>query len=457
MIVLLPTPFESHFSEWFDSPYFLACIALALASLLALRMFPVIIYLCQHKNLMDEPDARKIHLSRIPNLGGVGMYVAFMISLTALGCIAGRVVTDMRGLLALLCGVTILFFLGTKDDIIGLSPKKKFIGQVAAALVVIVLADLRIRSLEGLLGLGTLPYALSVLFTLFVFLLLINAYNLVDGIDGLAGAIAVSCSLCFGVFFLLNNDPINLLVACILTGVVLGFLKFNLSESEKLFMGDSGTLFIGFALACQAIAFLGLNHSETAIYNVPNAPVLVLAVLSFPLLDTLRVFLLRILEGRSPFSADRNHIHHRLLEIGLSHIQATLLVVFFNILTIVTALYIGDLNINLQLLLLAALVPLLYFIPFLVHRAGNTDVRAGQLRFAGEPSGNAKATGFEPSGIESDDAGPRVIVLDAYRKMHGKKTVTNEKPETVKEEDSRMQVIFKKRLEAFRKMTTTNQ
>jgi hypothetical protein len=185
--------------------------------------------------------------------------------------------------------------------------------------------------------------------------------------------------------------------------------------------------------------------------------VLVLAVLSFPLLDTLRVFVLRILEGRSPFSADRNHIHHRLIGIGLSHKQGSLLILLMNLLTIGTALFIGDMNINLQLLLLAALVPLLYCIPFMVHWAGNTDVRIGQLRFAGEPSRNGKVVAFEASRKESGAAGPRVVALNPYGKIPAEKPGTSEKPEAATEEQSRMQEIVKKRLEAFRKLTTTNQ
>lgn len=457
MIYLLVSLFEYPIISWLKDPFFLGCAALFLSSWLAVKIFPVIIYLCEYKNLMDEPGERKVHEYRIPNLGGVGMFVAFTVSITALGCFAGLTETGMSKLLALLSGVTILFFLGIKDDIIGLSPNKKFIGQVIAGLVVILLTDLRITSLGGLLGIDMLPYLYSVGFTLFVFLLVVNAFNLVDGIDGLAGSIAVTTSTCFGAFFLLNGDLLNLLASFIMIGAALGFLKYNVSEQEKLFMGDSGTLFIGFILAWLAIGFLEQNNVESAGYIVPNAPILVLAALSFPLLDTLRVFTLRILAGRSPFSADKNHIHHRLLAIGLSHRQTSFLIVLMNTFTIITALFIDELEINLQLLLIITVVPLLYLIPFMVYWANELEVPFGQLlpQLSGASGDNKEAITEKPKKTVPV-VDPRVIALGPYNKAPYKNIETRSSIQGKEEEHSRIRKNFKKRLVTFGKQSTSN-
>ncbi len=259
----------------------------------------------------------------------------------------------------------ILLFLGVKDDLIAMAPKKKFIGQIIASAIVIFLTDIRVISLDGLLGVGELPYAVSVLFTLFVFILVINSFNLIDGIDGLAGMIALVASGFFGIFSLLNENYLLMLISFISIGAIVGFLRYNLSHIHKLFMGDSGSLFLGFLLAYQGISFLDLNESETALYTVANAPILLLAILSFPLLDTLRVFVLRAKERRSPFSPDRNHIHHRLLDLGLTHKQATSLIFVGNVLIIEFAFLLGDLYINAQLFICVCLGSILYLSPFL--------------------------------------------------------------------------------------------
>ncbi|MGB5499580.1 MAG: MraY family glycosyltransferase, partial [Maribacter sp.] len=355
----------TYLPDLFANIYFWATFSGVVAFLVSIRMYPVIIYTVRAKNLMDEPGERKIHATKIPTLGGVGLFAAFALSLILFGLSVGLERPDLLKLLSLLAATMILLFLGMKDDLIAMSPKKKFIGQLIASAIIIFMTDVRVLGFNGLLGIGELPYAVSVLFTLFVFILVINSFNMIDGIDGLAGAIATISSVAFGIFFLLNENYLLVLVSCILIGALLGFLRYNLSESRKLFMGDSGSLFLGFLLAYQGISFLVLNESETASFTITNAPILLLAILSFPLLDTLRVFAIRAKEKRSPFSPDRNHMHHRLLDLGLTHKQATLTLAVCNVLIIGLALVVRDLNINAQLVICVSLGSMLYFIPFL--------------------------------------------------------------------------------------------
>tara|TARA_R110002049_G_scaffold309052_1_gene516238 strand:+ start:23 stop:1054 length:1032 start_codon:yes stop_codon:yes gene_type:complete len=313
---------------------------------------------------MDEPVDRSMHNAKTPTLGGVGMFITFTLTLITSGMFLNLPQVDLLKLLSLLAATITLMFLGIKDDLLGLAPKKKFLIQSLAATLVIVLTDVRIASCYGLLGLEELPYLVSVIFSIFVFLAVINAYNLIDGIDGLAGTIGIVVSVSFGAFYFLNDRYLMVAVSFALIGALIGFLRFNLSERRRIFMGDSGSMFVGFLLAYQAISFLEFNAKEVTPYTIRVAPIMAMAILSFPILDTVRVFIIRIAQKRSPFSADRNHIHHRLLNMGLSHKRATVILAIINILVIALAFLIKDLYINLQLYILVLAVPLLYFSPW---------------------------------------------------------------------------------------------
>jgi hypothetical protein len=170
------------------------------------------------------------------------------------------------------------------------------------------------------------------------------------------------------------------LVSFSLIGAISAFLRYNLSGTQKLFMGDSGSMVIGYLLAYQGIRFLELNLSEASSFTMSNGPILLLAVLSFPLLDTLRIFVIRARERRSPFDADRNHIHHRLLERGLSHKQATILLAIINILVIELAVLLKDFEINIQLVAVTLLGSLLYTLLFNLNRLREKAIKFSDLR-----------------------------------------------------------------------------
>lgn len=349
----------------FDNLYFLTTCSVAVTLLISFRLYPIIIYVVNRKGLMDDPDERSAHTNRVPTLGGMGLFIVFSLTVMLLGVLADLSRPELLQLVSLLAGTLLLLIMGVKDDLVLMSPKKKLVGQLLAAGMVIFLSDVRIAHFQGLLGLGELPYWISIFFTFFVFILVINAVNLIDGIDGLAGSIAVLSSVTFGIFFLLNEQYLLSLISFALIGSVIGFLYYNLSNTQKLFMGDSGSLLIGFLLAYQGVAFLGVNENASAFLAVSNAPVLLLAILSYPLLDTLRVFSIRVWQKRSPFSADRNHIHHRLLDLGNAHEQATLIVSVCNIFIVGMVFFISDLNINLQLIISVLIGSSLYLAPFL--------------------------------------------------------------------------------------------
>lgn len=327
-------------------------------------LYPIIINVSRAKGLMDAPGERKMHSAQTPTLGGLGVFIAFSLSIIVFGLITDLIAADLTKLLALLGSAIILVFLGIKDDLVSMSPKKKFMGQLLAVGNVVLLTDVRIIGFEGLLGVGELPYVASVLFTVFVFVLVINALNLIDGIDGLAGTISVVASLAFGVLFLLNGDYLMTLVSSILVGSVIGFLRYNLSNDKKIFMGDCGSLLTGFLLAYQGVCFLNINADVASYNTVLAAPIILLAILSYPLFDLLRVFAIRIKQGRSPFSADSNHIHHRLLRLGLPHKKATLFLGVANTLVILVAFLLSGLEIHIHLVLTVLFGGLLYMLPF---------------------------------------------------------------------------------------------
>ncbi|TAG48235.1 MAG: undecaprenyl/decaprenyl-phosphate alpha-N-acetylglucosaminyl 1-phosphate transferase, partial [Runella slithyformis] len=186
------------------------------------------------------------------------------------------------------------------------------------------LGGLKIDNFFGIFGCYQISDYLSIPFTIFIFIALINAVNLIDGIDGLAGGIGFIAGVSFGTWFLLNHHFSMACMAFSMSGSLLGFLRFNFSKTSKIFMGDTGSLLLGFLLAFFAVKFIRLNvdirHNPNAFFS---APILAVVLLIVPIFDTLRVFLVRILNGRSPFKADRNHMHHVLLDNGMNHFQAS--------------------------------------------------------------------------------------------------------------------------------------
>lgn len=338
-------------------------IALAgvIAFIAAFVSYPAIINVAIAKNLMDASDDRSSHSGTVPNLGGIGMYIGIVVAITITGALL-----DTQSLLLILGGLTLLFFLGLKDDILILSPRKKFTGQLIAAGLLIVFTDTRISNFSGLFDLGIMPYAVSVIFTLFVYVLIINAYNLIDGIDGLAGGMAFMATIAFGYVFYRYDDVSMLVLAAAAAGAIVPFLFLNISKRKKMFMGDTGSMILGFIIAVFAVRFIDSSQdTNTEIYS-DSAPVLTLAFLFFPLLDTLRIFFIRLfIHKTSPFAADRNHLHHRFLNFGFTHVQTTTIIIVTNMTLIIVSFLLRNLAIEWQLVLLLVNGTVLYSLYFL--------------------------------------------------------------------------------------------
>lgn len=324
---------------------------------------PPVIRLASIRNLFDEPDERKQHQTKVAALGGIAIFTGIIFSV--LFWVDGIPLDFLRWFT--LAGV-LIFLIGLQDDIVAIRPLKKLIGELIASGMIIYYGNVRIYSLQGLLGIYELPYILSFLITIFIFILITNAYNLIDGIDGLAAGIGIISSGAFGCFFWYSGQAGWAAVAFAVVGALVAFLKFNFAPA-KIFMGDGGSLFIGFLLSIQCVKFLDLPIllSENKDLLLPS-PAIALAILVVPLIDTLRVFVQRMINGKSPFHPDRNHIHHVLLDLGLRHQGATLILCSSNLLFIFGTLAFADYGLNTLFLMVILNSYLLINVPkFLLH------------------------------------------------------------------------------------------
>jgi UDP-N-acetylmuramyl pentapeptide phosphotransferase/UDP-N-acetylglucosamine-1-phosphate transferase len=308
-------------------------IATVLSFVITYFAIPVLIRVAELKHLYDEPDERKSHKSRIPTLGGIAFFSGFIVA-TAV-CVPALVDSPFQYMVA---AFFVIFMVGMKDDIVGLTPLKKLIGQLMASFAVIYLSNLQISSMYGFMGINALPPHFSLLLTYFTFLVVINAFNLIDGVDGLAGSVGMLVSGVLATYFLYTGQLVYAVIGFSMAGGLAAFLIYNISPA-RIFMGDTGSLLVGLVNAILTIKFIEVAGNPVGKLPVASVPAVAIAVLILPLFDTMRVFAVRMLHGRSPFSADRNHIHHYLLALNLNHRQTTLVCVGVNAAYIAFAFY----------------------------------------------------------------------------------------------------------------------
>lgn len=286
---------------------------------------PIVIQVAETKNLYDIPDERKLHTKKIASLGGVGIFAGFIIA--SLLSIQGHLNPEFQYFFA---SAIVIFFLGLKDDIVVLSASKKFIGQLLAASILIHLGDIRLDSMYGVFGIEQLPAGFGLALSYLTIIVIINSFNLIDGVDGLAASLGVLSTVVFGIYFFAIDYQAYALFAFAMAGSLVAFLIFN-HHPAKIFMGDSGSLMIGMVNAILVIKFINVAHDPFVAIPVHSSVALGFAILIVPLLDTLRVFSVRILNAKSPFTPDRNHVHHLFLDRGLSHAAVTASLVLINI------------------------------------------------------------------------------------------------------------------------------
>ena len=319
-------------------------IGSVIAFLITYSAIPIIIRVAEAKHLFDVPDDdRKLHKSPIPSLGGIGIFAGFIL---------GFLIAVQAGLPEVqyyAAAFLVVFFLGLKDDIVVLTPLKKFLGQLLAAFIIVYKGGIVIEGMYGFMGLEKMPFILSLAFTYLTIIVITNSFNLIDGVDGLAGSLGLFTTTSFGIYFYMAGMPFYAMMSFAMAGSLAAFLIFNISPA-KIFMGDTGSLMLGMVNSVLVIKFIQVATVPTAKVFLPAAPAIGFAILFVPLFDTLRIFAYRILSRRSPFSPDRNHVHHLLLDKGFSHKMVTFLAVMFNVVIAGVTLLARDLNMTFLLL-----------------------------------------------------------------------------------------------------------
>ncbi|PIP55239.1 MAG: undecaprenyl-phosphate alpha-N-acetylglucosaminyl 1-phosphate transferase [Bacteroidetes bacterium CG23_combo_of_CG06-09_8_20_14_all_32_9] len=347
------------------------CFSFITAFVITFFSIPTIIKVAKIKHLFDFPNPRKIHLTNIPTLGGIGIFLGFISAMTF-----WTKFHDCWYLQYVIASLIVISIIGIKDDVIGLSPFKKATGQILAALIVVIFGDLRIDNFYNIFGIQEIPYIVSILFTAFTIIVIINAYNLIDGIDGLAACLGIIASVSFGtLFFITGINYQQSILAFSLAGAILGFLRYNLTPA-RIFMGDTGSMVIGFILAFLAIEFLKLrNVVNLHIIWRYSGPLIAMSFIFLPLYDLVRVFSIRLWHKRSPFKPDQNHLHHMLLKLGASHLYSTLILSLFACLLIALTLFFQRMgNYWLGLILLSACLLFTYILYALIQKNGAKSI-----------------------------------------------------------------------------------
>lgn len=279
-------------------------------------------------------------------MGGIAIFLGFFIA-----SLIWVDITHWKEIRFILIALFMVFFIGVRDDLIPLRPVVKLVGQILTSSLLILLFDFRLKSFYGLLGIYDIPILMSYGITLFTFIVITNSFNLIDGLDGLAGTIASISLLAFGVSFFLVGDTIYSIISFCMLGAVIAFLFFNWEPSE-IFMGDTGALVIGMMISILAIHFIELNNALpiTHPYKVSAGVSGAVCFILIPLADTLRVFILRVAKKQSPFTPDKNHIHHYIMRLGLSHSKSAIFLGTLQIIFILFFLLLRNTNDNYMLL-----------------------------------------------------------------------------------------------------------
>ena len=341
---------KNHFNflqlELYFSNYKFALLCFITAFVVTLIAIPPIISLIRKYNLFDKPTARKEHTVPIPTMGGIAIVAGMMLSLFLWFPFSNSIPQ-----ICFFFSVLVMFGLGIMDDLKDLSAKYKFIIQAGLA-GLIALSGIRIVSFEGLFGIYELPMMAQYTFTFLAIVGITNAFNLIDGIDGLAGGIGFMSLLILGMFLTLSGDVNTALIAFALAGGILAFMYFNLNPA-RIFMGDTGSLILGFVVSVLCIRLLQVNlFSSNPV--IPHAPVFVLGIVCLPVFDTIRVFATRIWKGNSPFVADKTHIHHLLTNQGFSHAFAAKLICIIHSFVLIEVYWLRALQPELVLAILVA-------------------------------------------------------------------------------------------------------
>lgn len=363
---------KSHFNllqlDLYFANYKVALLCFITAFVITLITIPSIISLIKKYKLFDLPNDRKEHSSPIPTMGGIAIIAGMMIALFLWFPFSNAI-----PVISFFFSIAVLFALGIMDDLKDLSAKYKFIVQACLA-VLIALSGIRITSFEGLFGIYELPLMAQYTFTILAIVGITNAFNLIDGIDGLAGGLGFMSLVILGMFLTMSGDTNTALIAFALAGGILAFMYFNLNPA-RIFMGDTGSLVLGFVVAVLCIRLMQINVF-TPNQALTHAPVFVLGIVLIPVFDTIRVFTTRIWKGQSPFVADKTHLHHLLTNQGFSHGFAAKLICFIHSFVLIEVYWLRGLR---QEYILAILIAFMFLVTVMFNNLGLVVRKRGVL------------------------------------------------------------------------------
>lgn len=330
-----------------------------LSLVLGLMIIPKILLISYKKRLFDLPDSRKVHQVPVPRLGGISFFPVILISscfILGVRVSTGFPIVELPAheFLFFTVGGMMLFLIGVADDLIGVGYRYKFLVQIIAAFLIVCPGEW-FNTLGGLFGIYELPVALGVLFTLFVVVYITNAINLIDGIDGLASGLSCIALSVLGIICMVEGDEIYAQLAFATLGVIVPFWFYNVfgnaKRGHKLFMGDTGSLILGYIISLLVIHLSRNDMSETN-EEAHSHMVLAFSTLIVPLFDVVRVVIHRLREGKSPFLPDKNHFHHKLLRTGMRPRQVMVTILFIALFFIgINGLLADVLNITILLML----------------------------------------------------------------------------------------------------------
>ena len=294
-------------------------------------IFKRVLRIAKLKNIVDNPDARKLQRVPVPVLGGAAVFFGMTVALAAAGMIH-----DVSNLFAMVCAMVIMLYVGTMDDIIGLTPKIRFIIEIIVVLLLVYCNNYSIDNFHGLWGIYAIPKWIAIPLTVFACVGIINAINLIDGVNGLSSGYCIVTCLIFGFAFIITGDVSRASLAILAIGALIPFFFHNVfGKDSKMFIGDGGTLLMGTIMSVFVINAIK-SDSTITMFTPENFGVIpfTLALLVIPVFDTLRVMTARILRGSSPFNPDKTHLHHLLLDLHFSHVGTTATEILFNLLVV---------------------------------------------------------------------------------------------------------------------------
>jgi len=311
-------------------------LILLIAFVLTSYIIPKIIKVVNYKELMDLPNQRSSHEELTPTFGGISFFLILIFTLVLI-----QDFDEDNISLNIIAGLTILLFTGLKDDLVVISLRSKLLGQLLSVGIFLFNTDFYITNLQGFLGFYEIEMYFGIALTTIIILSIINVFNLIDGIDGLAASIGVITITIYVVIYYITNEYFFTLIGISLIGSLMAFLRFNLSSSKKIFMGDTGSLIIGFIVAILTVKFLTLDTNNlNRLTFIPNNSMFVVAsILIFPIFDTMRVLIVRLIKKKNLLLSDKNHTHHMLLKLGNSHIKASFLISIISLILSISFIY----------------------------------------------------------------------------------------------------------------------